>query len=51
MSRMSINTELDGYDYTNQAWYKNGVYIRCGHPDTMNCECYGKIHEGQKVSA
>ena len=51
MSRMSINTELDGYDYTNQAWYKNGAYIRCGHPDTMNCECYGKLHEGQKVSA
>ena len=22
----------DGYDYTNQAWIMDGVYVRCGHP-------------------
>ena len=21
-----------GYDYTNQAWIMDGVYVRCGHP-------------------
>ena len=51
MSRISTNTALDGYDYDKQAWYQNGVYVRCGHPESMNCECYGKLHEGQKVSA
>ena len=51
MSRISTNTALDGYDYENQAWYQNGVYVRCGHPGSMDCECYGKLHEGQKVSA
>ena len=35
------------YDYNNQAWVTNGVYQRCGHPDSMNCQCYGRIHEGE----
>jgi hypothetical protein len=47
--RMSTNTALDGYDYDNQAWYKNGVYVRCGHPDSMGCDCFGKINEGMAV--
>ncbi len=34
------------FDYTNQAWVRDGKYIRCGHPETMNCKCYGKLHEG-----
>ena len=51
MSRISTNTALDGYDYENQAWYQNGVYIRCGHPESMDCNCYGKAHAGEKVSA
>ena len=48
--RLSTNTEVNGYDYVNQAWYMNGVYVRCGHPDTMNCECYGKINAGKAVT-
>jgi len=39
---------LTAYDYRNQAWIVNGVYKRCGHPDSMNCQCYGKLHEGEK---
>jgi len=39
----------NGYDYTNQAWVVDGVYIRCGHPEEMGCNCYGKEHEGEKV--
>jgi len=49
MSRMSMNTSLNGYDYDRQAWYKDGVYVRCGHPDSMGCECYGKLHAGESV--
>ena len=33
------------YDYENQAWLKDGKYIKCGH--TNDCECYGKKHEGE----
>ena len=51
MSRISTNTALDGYDYDKQAWYQNGVYVPCGHPESMDCNCYGKAHAGQKVSA
>ena len=35
------------YDYKNQAWVVNGKYIKCNHPDEMNCNCYGKLHEGE----
>lgn len=40
---------FDGYDYENQSWIVEGKYIRCGHPEEMDCECFGKIHEGQTV--
>lgn len=40
---------LQGYDYENQAWVKDGKYVRCGHPDSMNCNCFGKIHEGEET--
>ena len=49
--RTSWDTETDGFDYTNQAWYSKGVYIRCGHPENINCNCYGKLHAGEKVGA
>jgi len=38
------------YDYTNQAWVVNGHYIKCGHPDSMDCDCYGKLHAGEKCT-
>lgn len=37
------------FDYEHQAWIKDGVYVRCGHPESMNCHCYGKEHEGEKA--
>lgn len=37
----------NGYDYTRQAWVAGGKYIRCGHPPGMECQCYGRIHEGE----
>ena len=35
------------FDYDKQVWIKDGVYVRCGHPDSMNCHCYGKDHAGE----
>lgn len=41
---------INGYDYINQAWVLKSVYIRCGHPDEMDCGCYGRAHEGEKCN-
>ena len=35
------------FDYVKQAWVIDGKYIRCGHPESMSCGCYGRIHEGE----
>ena len=40
---------IHGFDYDNQAWAKDGVYLRCGHPENMDCNCYGRIHAGEKT--
>ena len=40
---------MNGYDYTKQAWVKDGKYIRCGHPADIECNCYGKAHEGEET--
>jgi hypothetical protein len=52
MSRTSRDEYRDGllwngFDYTRQAWVKDGRYLRCGHPEPMNCGCYGREHEGE----
>lgn len=54
MSRESndqyINNRLiNGYDYNNQAWVVQGVYVACGHPERMQCQCFGKVHAGEKT--
>ena len=38
----------NGYDYTRQAWVRDGRYIRCGH--IALCDCYGRTHEGERVA-
>ena len=38
------------FDYKNQAWVENGVYVRCGHPELMECGCFGRIHAGEPVN-
>ncbi len=40
---------LNGYDYINQAWVVNGVYMRCSHPGET-CKCYGRLHAGEAVA-
>ena len=52
MTRLSRDIYKDGklyagYDYTNQAWVLDGKYQACGHPESMNCRCYGRLHDGE----
>jgi hypothetical protein len=53
--RTSANVEndrgrvIEGYDYDKQAWVQNGRYVRCGHPESMRCGCYGRTHEGEET--
>lgn len=52
MTRLSDNFISDGklyngFDYTNQAWVRDGKYIACGHPAEMDCGCYGRDHAGE----
>jgi hypothetical protein len=35
------------YDYQRQAWIVDGRYATCGHPDSMACDCYGRLHAGE----
>jgi hypothetical protein len=54
------------FDYTNQAWTEDGVYVDCNHPpvgsvmgddgpvpgaEFVGCDCYGRAHAGEPVSA
>ncbi len=36
------------YDYDNQAWVKNGRYVKCGHPSKMT-GCYACEHAGEEA--
>jgi hypothetical protein len=52
MTRKSDNTYRDGrlwvgYDYDKQSWVVDGVYIDCGHPWHLLCDCYGRLHQGE----
>jgi hypothetical protein len=54
MSRTSDNEYRDGllfngYDYDHQAWVKDGLYVRCGHPEPAPCGCYGRDFAGVAV--
>lgn len=40
---------VDGFDYDVQAWIKGGVILNCGHPQTMDCGCYGRAHAGKRL--
>ena len=38
------------YDYENQVWIVNGIYQNCGHLESMNCNCFGRLHKGKEVN-
>ena len=48
INQIKDNRLINGFDYKNQAWVKNGLYVKCGHPKSMECNCYGRLHEGEK---
>jgi len=50
LTALAARELLNGYDYKNQAWVRNGRYVRCGHPASMNCGCYGLTHQGELVA-
>ena len=37
------------FDDERQAWVKDGKYVRCGHPESLDCGCYGRLHEGEQA--
>ncbi len=47
--RLAPRRQAAKYDYDNQAWIVNGKYVCCGHPETMNCGCYGREHAGESA--
>jgi hypothetical protein len=41
------------FDYDNQAWVLNGVYIDCGHDHNKPCpggNCFGRTHNGEPAT-
>lgn len=38
------------FDYKNQAWIRDGRYLDCSHPNSMDCQCYGRKYEGLTVA-
>jgi len=38
------------YDYRNQAWVRDGKYIGCSHPPSMDCGCFSRDHAGETLS-
>lgn len=40
---------VNGYDYKNQAWVVDGVYVDCGHPQSMECACFGRVNKGMQT--
>ncbi len=41
---------VNGFDYDNQVWVRDGKYVPCGHPKSMQCNCYGRLHEGEETT-
>ncbi len=45
-----------GFDYLNQAWMqvdatRTARYLSCAHEDAKQCQCFGKLHEGEEPDA
>jgi hypothetical protein len=38
-----------GFDYDRQCWVEDYMILRCGHPETMDCGCFGKLYEGKDI--
>ena len=38
------------YDYDKQSYVRQGRWVDCGHPEDMECECYGRLHHGERLT-
>ena len=47
-THQAIHVETQ-YDYDNQAWVIDGVYVDCGHKEGHRCNCFGRIWLGYKA--
>lgn len=45
---LTAPSEVNGYDYRNQAWVVEGKYVACGHGKP--CDCFGTVHAGKPVA-
>lgn len=39
-----LDLHVERYDYENQAWTTNWIYMPCNHPAKLDCDCYGRVH-------
>ena len=37
------------YDYDKQCWIVDGLYTNCGHSQHLDCNCWGRLHHGEKA--
>ena len=42
-------THMTQYDYEKQAWIVDGLYTNCGHAQHIDCNCWGRLHQGEKA--
>jgi len=53
MAKDSVKSYLNRreiqFDYDNQAWIINGVYQDCNHPESMDCQCFGRLNAGKRA--
>lgn len=48
-NEMQAGVIKNGFSYTHQCWIRDFVIQRCGHPETMDCGCFGKRHAGEQT--
>ncbi len=39
-----------GFDYDLQVWVEEGIVLRCGHPEHMDCGCNGRAWAGWELT-
>ncbi len=50
-ARAAMQAGATVFDYDHQCWIADRCVQRCGHPDGMDCSCYGREHSGQSSNA
>lgn len=48
-NEMRAGVIVNGFSYTRQVWIKEFIIQGCGHPETLDCGCFGKQHAGEQA--